>query len=51
MSTYVVVQDGSMCVVKLDDASGPVIAAFSNKLELCGKAAGKRSGYPQSAAR
>jgi hypothetical protein len=32
MSTYVVVQDGSMFAVKLGDASGPVIATFSNKL-------------------
>ena len=32
MSTYVVVQDGSMFAVKLGDTSGPVIATFSNKL-------------------
>jgi hypothetical protein len=32
MSTYVVVPDGSMFAVRLGDASGPVIATFSNKL-------------------
>ena len=32
MSTYVVVQDGAMFAVRLGDASGPVIATFSNKL-------------------
>jgi hypothetical protein len=32
VSTYVVVQDGSMFAVRLGDTSGPVIATFSNKL-------------------
>ena len=32
MSTYVVVQDGAMFAVRHGDASGPVIATFSNKL-------------------
>ena len=32
MSTYVVAPDGAMFAVKLGDASGPVIATFSNKL-------------------
>jgi hypothetical protein len=32
MSTYIVVQDGAMFAVRLGDASGPVIATFSNKL-------------------
>ena len=32
MSTYVVVSDGAMFAVRLGDASGPVIATFSNKL-------------------
>jgi hypothetical protein len=32
MSTYVVVQDGAMFAVRLGDASGPVLATFSNKL-------------------
>ena len=32
MSTYVVVQDGAMFAVRLGDATGPVIATFSNKL-------------------
>ena len=32
MSTYVVVPDGAMFAVRLGDASGPVIATFSNKL-------------------
>ena len=29
---YVVVQDGAMFAVRLGDASGPVLATFSNKL-------------------
>jgi hypothetical protein len=32
VSTYVVVPDGAMFAVRLGDASGPVIATFSNKL-------------------
>jgi hypothetical protein len=32
MNAYVVVPDGAMFAVRLGDASGPVIATFSNKL-------------------
>jgi hypothetical protein len=32
MSTYVVIQDGPMFAIRRGDASGPVIATFSNKL-------------------
>ena len=32
MSTYVVTQEGSMFAGRLEDANGPVIATFSNKL-------------------
>ena len=32
MSTYIVTQEGARFEVRLDDASGQVIATFSNKL-------------------
>jgi hypothetical protein len=32
MSTYVVTQDGARFEVRRGDASGPVVATFSNKL-------------------
>ena len=32
MSTYIVTQDGARFEVRLDNASGQVIATFSNKL-------------------
>jgi hypothetical protein len=32
MSTYIVTQDGSRFEVRVDDANGPVVATFSNKL-------------------
>jgi hypothetical protein len=32
MSTYIVTQDGARFEVRRGDASGPVVATFSNKL-------------------
>ena len=32
MSTYIVIQAGPMFEVRVDDANGPVLATFSNKL-------------------
>jgi hypothetical protein len=49
MSTYVVTQDGSRFEVRVGDASGPVLATFSNK-PAADKYAEKQRSTSESAA-